>query len=528
MMTVSSGRSITDIWEYLEEHGSKNTIYASNISGLDQFCSMLSKEIVDVEEHPPIQWIRSMTLEKVAERPSAAKLYRTICRMSGKFIFVGTCCMSDDDVQSFHSASSIESKPKEISHRKDSAALKHTVPSKERIVQRVESSTLAQHMRDAREPMYRRASNDMFTPVVTPSEAAFSTSTTVSRSVSASTVPSASGTVTPRVFEQIRRTSQIPIERPTSVNSGVGSTTSGYDNAAVRRATIPWSQLFDVSKLPLADGGLWSSNKSPPPRSFVDEKAFSNVCVVLSSHFNDNERVTDIKEVKENPVLEMTMICSILHLMNRPDLLDNFLDYSDDDLKFTLAKLKTFLPEDAAIDFEEAQHCIHQFVRNFDPDPEIVTQFEDNELLPLRSIEDLGKGGWGKVDRVELLSGPRTPVTGQVARKTLPVMSMSLDHEKDYRKTFKRELNNLRKLSSHQHIVQLLCAYETPHTLGLLLSPIATCDLNQYLESPRQYVKLGKPKSVLGQAFGCLASALNFIHENKSKPLPVLLNNCKY
>jgi serine/threonine protein kinase len=75
---------------------------------------------------------------------------------------------------------------------------------------------------------------------------------------------------------------------------------------------------------------------------------------------------------------------------------------------------------------------------------------------------------------------------------------------------FERELAVLKRLR-HRHIVQLVGSYTDPDEVGLIFSPVADCNLAQFLSS----ITSSSPKmGLLRGSFGCLTTGLDYIHMN--------------
>jgi serine/threonine protein kinase len=109
-----------------------------------------------------------------------------------------------------------------------------------------------------------------------------------------------------------------------------------------------------------------------------------------------------------------------------------------------------------------------------------------------------------------------------------------------------RELDVLKKLS-HKHVVTLLGSYTQNKVLGLLLYPVAVCDLGVFLDEldenqsthSADFEKLmdrlgfagdvNHAKDRLNKLYGCLANAVQYLHENDIrhkdiKPRNILLD----
>lgn len=145
----------------------------------------------------------------------------------------------------------------------------------------------------------------------------------------------------------------------------------------------------------------------------------------------------------------------------------------------------------------------------------LISVSEDNDLdipnrnvLPYRHIRHLGSGGSAYIEMVE------DTTTGQV-----------FAHKRFHRyhgpniPKFKQEVRNeievIRRLSSHPHIVRVFATYTCGREFGMILTPVADSDLATYLQiiSDSGRPPTAEQCTILGRAFGCLTSGLAFIHE---------------
>ncbi|KAK3370364.1 kinase-like domain-containing protein, partial [Podospora didyma] len=136
-------------------------------------------------------------------------------------------------------------------------------------------------------------------------------------------------------------------------------------------------------------------------------------------------------------------------------------------------------------------------------------------------INMLGRGKFGVVDRVF-----SRQTLQQYARKVIHRGASAWLDSRMCRQ-FESEIQALKKLS-HPHIVKLVGSYTDQDHLGLIMTPIAEMDLNEYLRSPSIDPVLRK--RCLRAYFGCLATALAYLHQqdvrhNDIKPKNVLVKD---
>lgn len=137
----------------------------------------------------------------------------------------------------------------------------------------------------------------------------------------------------------------------------------------------------------------------------------------------------------------------------------------------------------------------------------------DEAQLPYISQRILGYGGCGVVDQV------KDQYTGRTfARK---VLITRIQNKAKILELFDNELKIIRSLGKHHHIIRIHATYTAWDRLGMVLHPVADSgDLEKYLSDisalPNQISLQGsRMRTTLEKAYGCLAGALAFIHENK-------------
>ena len=199
--------------------------------------------------------------------------------------------------------------------------------------------------------------------------------------------------------------------------------------------------------------------------------------------------------------LTRVKIIAVLCYQNQPDLFDVFLasDVWDDSLPLTEEATDALIPNK-----QQARHFFKNqyraIARNFSDFAE-HTVFQKHELAPLLIIRTLGQGSYGLVEETENIYSKE-----RFARKIVLARGRTL------RGKVNHEIANLRKLGLHRHFVQLVGTYEIDVNFGLLMLPIADCNLYNYLKEPTTATHEDFV-AFLQRCFGCLSSALKFMHD---------------
>lgn len=121
------------------------------------------------------------------------------------------------------------------------------------------------------------------------------------------------------------------------------------------------------------------------------------------------------------------------------------------------------------------------------------------------TVRELGSGGFGTVDHViSKLS------LNHYARKRIP-RGRSFKQDRAAIRIFENELKNLKALR-HKHLVNLIGSYTDRTFVGLIMDPVADMNLATYLSATTE---LEHRKHCLRRFFGCLASAINYLHSQK-------------
>lgn len=127
--------------------------------------------------------------------------------------------------------------------------------------------------------------------------------------------------------------------------------------------------------------------------------------------------------------------------------------------------------------------------------------FADPEQIPFRMETILGTGGFAQVEKV-------------VSKITFRRYARKLFHRRTFGRfqdnlaDFVNELNVLKRIR-HRHIVEIIGSYTDPRYAALIISPVADCDLSDFL---KMATTLRKNMSLLRTFFGCLTTAVSHLH----------------
>ncbi|KAF2257866.1 kinase-like protein [Lojkania enalia] len=196
----------------------------------------------------------------------------------------------------------------------------------------------------------------------------------------------------------------------------------------------------------------------------------------------------------------------ILHFINHIDMLDNIIEFDFNDywLPASQGQLPGLLNPAARTEFLRAQHVVLTKVTDLIDGCRNHKHFADHEQIPFEPISLLGFGGFAQVEKVVCkLDG------NEYARKRIR-RDISFKKTRTSMKSFITELDILKKLD-HHHIVKLVGSYTDPSYLVLLMSPVADCNLADYIAND---VALLQKKRHVSTFFGCLASAIAYLHRS--------------
>lgn len=245
--------------------------------------------------------------------------------------------------------------------------------------------------------------------------------------------------------------------------------------------------------------------ESPPGSSTVAQpKRFSET---------DLRGISDVlQRVGRGTWSRIPRIFTVLRLLDRLDVIDLFLAQAISDVyfPFTHQTLPQSLNPSAAHEFLQVQRVVLSSALDLERETGRHRHFSSTNDVPFIKVEELGKGAFGYVDRVI-----STISYKEYARKLIP-RGRTFQRDQKILRDFERELGTLKKLSHHRHIVQLIGSYTDPRFVGILMTPVAECDLKDFLNNCVSDAKGTPPssKSFIRSFFGCLTSALSYLHDN--------------
>ena len=212
---------------------------------------------------------------------------------------------------------------------------------------------------------------------------------------------------------------------------------------------------------------------------------------------------------------QMAKICLILNGMQQASLLDNFIDGGivDSDLPLSQSRLDSILKGSKGIYTQVFLAEQYRAIPRHWPEGGHIDFFEA-EPLPLVYRREYARGSFGSISKVQDVFSKEV-----YALKQQNMVSNELLNN-NARNHLRREAENLRRLTHHKHIIQLVKTYQRGSHFGLVLVPAATADLQMLLlrfKKNKFSALEGLNDSIwlrpdLMRGFGCLSVALRHMH----------------
>ncbi|KAH7348965.1 kinase-like domain-containing protein [Rhexocercosporidium sp. MPI-PUGE-AT-0058] len=195
---------------------------------------------------------------------------------------------------------------------------------------------------------------------------------------------------------------------------------------------------------------------------------------------------------------------AVLNMIGRLEIFDDFISdgLADIALPYTSTQLPGYLTPGAGNRFLEMQYLVLNEAFDLELFPERLIHFIESAEVHFDFIKRLGRGHSGKVDHVMSKLSLKEYARKRMRRRILNYVR-ALEQ-------LNNEISILKKLS-HRHLVKFLGSYTDPSYVGLLMSPVAECDLKDFLD---RYPSLEGDREPIRGFFGCLCSAVLYLHHS--------------
>ncbi|KAI9892909.1 MAG: hypothetical protein M1814_001068 [Vezdaea aestivalis] len=202
---------------------------------------------------------------------------------------------------------------------------------------------------------------------------------------------------------------------------------------------------------------------------------------------------------------------TVLRNIGRLDLMPHFVAFGFSDIAFPFTRERLSIVttdsgfQDAFLKFQKVVFTKASELEK-GPNSEHVS-FTKAPEDHFQVVKQLGSGGSGYVDHIWSRLSFK-----EYARKRF---RFGRDYGGTIR-TFENEVQTLKRLS-HHHLVQVMGSYTDPKCVAFLMRPVADCNLLIYLRHTEDDLFSGDYSRLptLRSFFGCLANALNYLHQRK-------------
>ncbi|KAF2725546.1 kinase-like protein, partial [Polychaeton citri CBS 116435] len=289
-----------------------------------------------------------------------------------------------------------------------------------------------------------------------------------------------------------------------------------WDSAPFRRLSSFTRSLF----------GELGTRSSVLPNSFIEEQ-LAHLCAVPSNKPNGSySRIPHAKLVHAASFLRALdqsqeregrlrwslrpRIYVVLRAIGAETLMDCFADRDVNDimLPFDERTLPGFVRGNSRQLFLEYQrYVLDDAPRRLEATKD-HTHFSGSADDHFGHVSSLGAGGFGFVDVVW------SKLSLEFYARKRVIRAKDSESSRESQRRFEEEIRILKDLS-HPHLIKVLGSYTDTAHIAFLMQPIADMNLYIYLQSiPRGAMDVGHANSALKQFFGCLAGALDFLHDS--------------
>lgn len=200
---------------------------------------------------------------------------------------------------------------------------------------------------------------------------------------------------------------------------------------------------------------------------------------------------------------------TVLRLIDRIDAMDDFVlnDFLDIQLPYTERRLPEILKGSSRHTFLEKQAVVLTGANELELERGRHRHLNVDGDTFFTILSHLGAGKYGRVDRVRSKLSLEEYARKRIAR------SRTFSRGTAGMRIFENELSHLKRLR-HHHLVTFIGSYTDPRWVAMLMTPVADCDLHAFLRQTR----FGPPEmSMLRRFFGCLCSAVQYLHGQKCR-----------
>ncbi|KAB2575397.1 serine/threonine protein kinase [Lasiodiplodia theobromae] len=272
---------------------------------------------------------------------------------------------------------------------------------------------------------------------------------------------------------------------------------------------IPWDLFPDISRL--RNFSKKAFDRGDGERFTIEEmEHVQDLLFLVRRALTRSHSLTVYQSCRLTQLVYTGKICLILDLIKQRQLLREFFRWGidDDALPLPSARLQGIFEHCENTARVVEQFCTEQFrAVSRDWNNEVHNVMHRLEALPFRPLRPIGFGSQGLIDVVQLPNSKET-----CARKKWTAGT----NLRKITARFDDEVKIIKKLGTHQHVLELLASYTRGREFGLLM-PLADCDLWHILAlnySEREGVI---SDSDLLRSWGCLSSGLLFMHDKGVK-----------
>ncbi|TAQ87572.1 hypothetical protein B7494_g4092 [Chlorociboria aeruginascens] len=248
--------------------------------------------------------------------------------------------------------------------------------------------------------------------------------------------------------------------------------------------------ITPAKQVPMYLGDFFASEA---PRKSYTDKEFLTIAQLLQSN-------------GRGPWSEVPRIYTVLRIIGQLDIIESFIDQGITDIwfPFTSATLPKALSISSHASFLETQTAVLTKGLDLEKDErKMHAHFGRDEELPFKLGDALGAGAYSQVRKIVSISSKREYALKRFRRTGL--------RKEAAIKSFKGELKILKRIH-HQHCVELIASYTDSKWIGLIMSPVADCDLRAFYDHVAQNESR---RAVLRTFYGCLSAAMTYLHDSK-------------